>query len=195
MRFEELAYRDGGHAVTIPFHPTLTVLAGLDADLRRRFADRAIAALSGDSAGYGVSLVFVDGSGSRVHLVRDPRGVATVTDLDSGEDLAEALADGGGPIDWLHLLGLGTPDLLLLDPVHFERGADEERSPAPAQDDGELAEARAVLAQVEEEYQQVVFRHRQLEELRGQMTRLDEEIRLADELGARRRYDDASRTV
>jgi hypothetical protein len=195
MRFEELAYRDGGQAVTIPFHRTLTVLGGLGAESRKRFAERAVASLTGTAAGFGASLVFVDGSGSRVHLVRDPRGIATVTDLDSGEDLAEALADGDGPIDWLHLLGLGTPDLLLLDPVHFERGADEERSPAPEQDDGELAEARAVLARVEEEYHQVVARHRKVEELRGDLARLDEEIRLADELAARRRYDDAARTV
>src|SRR5581483_9157266 len=125
MRFEELAYRDGGHAVTIPFHRTLTVLGGLDADHRRRFADRAVASLTGSAPGHGVSLVFVDGSGSRVHLVRDVRGSTTVTDLDSGEDLADALTDGvGGPIDWLRLLGLGTPDLLLLHPVHFERGTD-----------------------------------------------------------------------
>ncbi|HKY76793.1 MAG TPA: hypothetical protein VJS45_11665, partial [Acidimicrobiia bacterium] len=193
MRFEELAYRDGGQAVTIPFHRTLTVLGGLDAESRKRFAERAVASLTGTAAGFGVSLVFVDGSGSRVHLVRDPRGASTVTDLDSGEDLAEALADGVGPIDWLHLLGLGSPELLLLDPAHFERG-DEERSPA-GEGDGELAEARAVLAQVEEEYRQVVDRHRRVEELRGQMTRLDEAIHFADELAARRRYDDAARTV
>jgi hypothetical protein len=195
MRFEELAYRDGGQAVTIPFHRTFTVLGGLDAELRKHFAERAVASLTGTAAGFGVSLVFVDGSGSRVHLVRDPRGASTVTDLDSGEDLAEALADGVGPIDWLHLLGLGSPELLLLDPVHFERGPDEERSPAAGEGDGELAEARAVLAQVEEEYRQVVERHRQVEELRGAMTRLDEEIHLADELAARRRYDAAARTV
>ena len=195
MRFEELAYRDGGQAVTIPFHRTLTVLGGLDAESRKRFAERAVASLSGSAAGFGVSLVFVDGSGSRVHLVRDPRGVATVTDLDSGEDLAEALAEGDGPIDWLHLLGLRTPDLLLLDPVHFERDVDEAQSPASEDDDGELAEAKAVLAQVEEEYQQVVARHRQAEELRGEMAHLDEEIRLADEEAARRRYEDAARTV
>src|SRR6202008_4735534 len=105
----------------------------------------------------------------------------------SGEDLAEALADGGGPIDWLHLLGLSSPDLLLLHAVHFERGRGEERRPAAEEDDGELAEARAVLAQVEEEYQQVIARHRRVEELRTGMARLDEEIRLADELAARRR--------
>ena len=195
MRFEELAYRAGGQAVTIPFHRTLTVLGGLDAESRKRFAERAVASLTGTGAGFGVSLVFVDGSGSRVHLVRDPRGAPTLTDLDSGEDLAEALADGGGTIDWLHLLGLGSPDLLLLDPVHFERGLDEERSPAAGEGDGELAEARAVLAQVEEEYKQVVERHRHVEELRGEMARLDEEINLADELAARRRYEDAARTV
>ena len=195
MRFEELAYRDGGQAVTIPFHRTLTVLGGLDAESRKGFAERAVASLTGTAAGFGVSLVFVDGSGSRVHLVRDPRGASTVTDLDSGEDLAEALADGAGPLDWLHLLGLGSPDLLLLDPVHFERGPDEERSHAAGEGDGELAEARAVLAQVEAEYRQVVDRHRQVEALRGEMARFDEEIHLADELAARRRYDDAARTV
>jgi hypothetical protein len=194
MRFEELAYRDGGQAVTIPFHRTLTVLGGLGAEARKRFADRAVASLTGAGAGFGVSLVFVDGSGSRVHLVRDPRGAASVTDLDSGEDLAGALADGGGLIDWLHLLGLASPDLLLLNPVHFERGADEEHA-AAKEDDGELAEARSVLAQVEEEYQQVVARHLQVEKLRGEMARLDEEIRLVDELAARRRYEDAARTV
>jgi hypothetical protein len=194
MRFEELAYRDGGQAFTIPFHRTLTVLGGLDAESRKRFAERAVAALDGTDAGFGVSLVFVDGSGSRVHLVRDQRGVATVTDLDSGEDLAEALADGAGPIDWLHLLGLGSPELLLLHPVHFERAADEERTTA-VEEDHELAEARAVFSQVEEEYREVLGRHRQVEELRANLTRLDEEIRLGDELAARRRYDDAARTV
>jgi len=195
MRFEELAYRDGGQAVTIPFHRTLTVLGGLGADSRKRFAERALASLGGTAAGFGVSLVFVDGSGSRVHLVRDLRGVATVTDLDSGEDLAEALADGAGPLDWLRMLGLGSPELMLLDPVHFERAADDERAHPSDEGAGELAEARAVLAQVEEEYQQVIARHRRVHELRGEMTRLDEEIRLADDLTARRRYDDAARTV
>ena len=193
MRFEELAYRDGGRAVTIPFHRTLTVLGGVGAESRKRFSERAVASLRGTAAGFGVSLVFVDGSGSRVHLVRDPRGVTTVTDLDSGDDLAEALADGVGPIDWLHLIGLASPELLLLDQAHFERGGSEERG--SAEDDGELAEARAVLAQVEEEYQQVIARFRRAEELREEVVRLDEGIRLADEVAARRRYEDAARTV
>jgi hypothetical protein len=168
-----------------------------------------------------VSLVFVDGSGSRVHLVRDPRGGTTVTDLDSGEDLADALADGDGHIDWLRLFGLGSAELLLLDPVHFERdtarpsdgpghgggghgggghgggghGGGGHGGAAPGADEGELAEARAVLAQVEEEYQQVMGRHHRVEELRAGIGRLDEEIRQADERAARRRYDDAARTV
>src|SRR5436190_14691034 len=194
MRFEELAYRDGGQAVTIPFHRTLTVLGGLDSDLRRRFAERAVAALSGQAAaGSGVSLVFVDGSGSRVHLVRDLRGGTTVTDLDSGEDLAEALADGDGHIDWLRLFGLGSAELLLLHPVHFERDTARPHDPGRPPDgpggigqtvgadgsanDAELAEAREVLAQVEAEYQQVATRHHRVEELRAGIARLDEEIR------------------
>jgi len=195
MRFEELAYRDGGQAVTIPFHRTLTVLGGLDADRRRHFADRAVAALTGQAAGAGTSLVFVDGSGSRVHLVRDLRGGANVTDLDSGEDLAESLADSLGAIDWLRLVGLASSDLLLLHPVDFERDPSPSREPATPADSDELAEARAVLAQVEEEYQQVVGRHRKVEELRQAIVQLDDEIRHADERAARRRFDDAARAV
>src|SRR2546423_14302733 len=100
MRFEELAYRDGGQAVTIPFHRTLTVLGGLDADVRRRFADRALAALSGQSAaGSGTSLVFVDRPGSRVPLGPDLRGGTTLTDLATRDDPAEALADPARPAD------------------------------------------------------------------------------------------------
>ncbi len=195
MRFEELAYRDGGQPVTIPFHRTLTVLGGLGADARERFAERAVASLTGTAPGFGVSLVFVDGSGSRVHLARDARGGATVTDLDSGEDLADALTDGVGPLDWLHLLGLGSPDLLLLGPLHFERVSESEDGAVASDEDAELAEARSVLAQVEREYQEVVDRHRHVAELQNEMTRLDEEIRLADEHAARRRYDVAARHV
>lgn len=203
MRFEELAYRDGGQAVTIPFHRTLTVLGGLDANVRRQFADRAIAALTGQEAGFGVSLVFVDGSGSRVRLVRDARGGTTLTDLDSGEDLAESLADGGGGIDWLRLVGLGSAELLRLDAVHFERDTARPGDPtgngaAPgggSPGEEELAEARAVLAQVEDEYQQVIARHRQVEGLRAEIGRLDDEIRMADERAARQRYEEAARTV
>jgi hypothetical protein len=202
MRFEELAYRDGGQAVTIPFHRTLTVLAGLDAEQRRRFADRTVAALRGSGGGHGASLVFVDGSGSRVHLVRDPRGATTVTDLDSGEDLAEAVADGGH-VDWLRLVGLASADLLRLEPVHFERDA-ARHEPAgragagaagAAGADAELAEARAVLAQVEDEYRQVAARHHRVGDLRAAIARLDDDIRLADERAARRRYDDAARAA
>ena len=198
MRFEELAYRDGGQAVTIPFHRTLTVLGGLAAEQRRLFADRAVAALQGSGPGHGASLVFVDGSGSRVHLVRDPRGATTVTDLDSGEDLAEAVADGGH-VDWLRLVGLASADLLRLGPVHFERDAHHEPAgragAGAAGDDAELAEARAVLAQVEDEYRQVAARHHRVADLRAAVARLDDDIRLADEQAARRRYDDAARAV
>ena len=197
MRFEELAYRDGGQAVTIPFHRTLTVLGGHDADRRRHFAERAVAALTGQAAGAGTSLVFVDGSGSRVHLVRDLRGGATVTDLDSGEDLAESLAEAGSRIDWLRLVGLASSELLLLSPAHFERDTVRGQNPAAAAppDSEELAEARAVLAQVEEEYQQVAGRHRRVGELRAAIARLDDDIRHADERAARRRFDDAARLV
>jgi hypothetical protein len=52
-----------------------------------------------------------------------------------------------------------------------------------------------VLAQVEAEYQHVIGRHRRVEEIRAAIARLEEDIRLADDRAARRRFDDAARAV
>ncbi|HEY3239190.1 MAG TPA: hypothetical protein VGL92_06490, partial [Acidimicrobiia bacterium] len=104
MRFEELAYRVDGLAVTVPFHRTLTVVSGLGPALRQPWADRILNVLRGGPHASAATLVFVDGSGSRVRLVRDARGQATLTDLDSGEDLLASLTEGSG-VDFLGLLG------------------------------------------------------------------------------------------
>lgn len=193
MRFEELAYRLDGLAVTVPFHRKLTVVNGFAGTTRRQWAERVLGALQGTPAGSGASLILVDGSGSRVRLVRDLRGGTSVTDLESGEDLAEQIAQGG-PIDWLALLGLdpeAAAALMLLDPVTLQSGGDDEATEASA----ELIEAREVLAKVEVEYQEVFAGHRHLEELRERLAVLDDQIRNFDEELARRRHGQAVRAV
>ena len=195
MRFEELAYRADGLAVTVPFHRKLTVVGGLSSAARHHWGERVIGVLQGTAAGAGASLIFVDGSGNRVRLVRDLRGGATVTDLESGEDLGDQLTQSGR-IDWLALLGLdgaAASGLMLVGGSALENAGDDDGGPSQAS--AELIEARDVLAKVEAEYQEVVARHRHLDELRDRLAELDEQIRNFDEEVGRRRHGQAVRAV
>ncbi len=197
MRFEELAYRVDGLAVTVPFHRTLTVVSGLGAAQRRPWAERALGVLRGGPLATPGTLVFVDGSGSRVRLVRDARGQATLTDLDTGENLLATLAEGSA-VDFLTLLGLEADDaaaLMLLGPTHLERDpgtdADGEAPPPSA----EIAEAREVLARVQAEYDEVRAAHARVAELRARQDELDHQIRNFDEELDRRRHGRAAHAV
>ncbi|MGH8973430.1 MAG: hypothetical protein ACRD0C_09530 [Acidimicrobiia bacterium] len=197
MRFEELAYRVDGLAVTVPFHRTLTVVSGLGPALRRPWAERALGVLRGGPLATAGTLVFVDGSGSRVRLVRDSRGQASLTDLESGENLLTALAEGSA-LDFLTLLGLEADDvaaIMLLDPTSLERDpnadADGEAPPPSA----EIAEAREVLARVQAEYDQVRAAQGRVAELRARQEELDHQIRNFDEELDRRRHGRVAHAV
>jgi hypothetical protein len=198
MRFEELAYRVDGLAVTAPFHRTLTVVSGLSPALRRPWADRILNVLRGGPHAAAANLVFVDGSGSRVRLVRDARGHATLTDLDSGEDLLASLTEGSG-VDFLGLLGLEAEDaagIMLLDQSALERGeADDDAWEVAAAPSAELAEAREVLARVQAEYDEVRTAHGRVSELRARQEELDHQIRNFDEELLRRRHGQATHAV
>jgi hypothetical protein len=190
MRFEELTYRIDGRATTVPFHRKFTVVSGLSDSARREWAERLVAGLEGEPAGSGFSLVFVDGLGSRLRLVRDHRGATTITHLDSGEDLTAQLGDGGH-IDWFSL-GLGLDGraaeaLMLLEPAALERAGGN----SPGLDSPELAEARAVLARVDGEYQAVMVEQRRLATMGKRIAELDHLIRNFDEELARRRHGQA----
>jgi hypothetical protein len=196
MRFEELAYRVDGLAVTVPFHRTLTVVSGLGPALRRPWADRALGVLRGGPPATAGTLVFIDGSGSRVRLVRDGRGQATLTDLDTGENLLATLAEGSA-VDFLTLLGLEPDDaaaIMLLGPTALERdpAADSEEAPPPS---AEIAEAREVLARVQAEYDEVRAAHSRVAELRARQDELDHQIRNFDEELDRRRHGRAAHAV
>jgi hypothetical protein len=197
MRFEELAYRVDGLAITVPFHRTLTVVSGLGPAMRRPWAERAVGVLRGGPLATAGTLIFVDGSGSRVRLVRDARGQATLTDLDTGENLLATLAEGSA-VDFLTLLGLEADDaaaLMLLGPTALERDPvtdTEGEAPAPST---EIAEARDVLARVQAEYDEVRAAHARVAELRARQEELDHQIRNFDEEVDRRRHGRAAHAV
>jgi hypothetical protein len=186
MRFEELAYRQGGGQVTIPLHRKLTVIAGVADDARRQWIARALGVLAGTAAGAEVSLRFLDGTGSRVQLHRDASGAATVMDLETGEDLLEALADGG-PLDWLSILGLDLASARALT-VMTDDDLIAPASASPPPPSAELLEAREVLAGVDAEYQEAAQAHRRGDELAGRLEQITDEIRTADEELAKREH-------
>ncbi|MGH8994399.1 MAG: hypothetical protein ACRDZ7_23060 [Acidimicrobiia bacterium] len=193
MRFQELAYRVDGLAVTVPFHRTLTVVSGLGAVQRRPWAERALGILRGGAHSRPGSLVFIDGAGSRVRLVRDGRGLATLTDLDSGEDLLAALAEGAG-FDFLSLLGLdGDDGLMLLDSAAMEQAENGDGDGGP--DDAEILEAREVLARIQAEYDAMRATQSRVAELRARQEELDHQIRNFDEELDRRRHGQAAQAV
>ena len=197
MRFEELAYRVDGLAVTVPFHRTLTVVSGLGPALRRPWAERTLNVLRGGSYATPATLTFVDGSGSRVRLMRDGRGQVTLTDLDTGEDLLAALNEGSS-VDVLALLGLEADDaaaIMLLDQTALERGDTGETDGEVAAPSAETAEARDVLARVQAEYDEVRAAQGKVAELRARQDELDNQVRNFDEELDRRRHGQAAHTV
>jgi len=198
MRLEELAYEIGPNTVNTSFHRRFTVVSGLSGPARAKWAERALGVLFGTPAGDGASLVFTDGPGNRVRLMRDKMGGAELTDLATGEELAFAAAELAldGRFDWFAFLGLTTDAaraIMLLDAVSLDRG--EGFEPAEGGPTRELLEARDVLARVQKEFDQVTDAQRHLLDLRTKIGDLDHQIRNFDEELARRRHGRAFQSV
>ncbi|MGH9035290.1 MAG: hypothetical protein ACRD0O_05955 [Acidimicrobiia bacterium] len=195
MRFEELSYRADGLPITVPFHPRLTVVGPLSGRARAGWTERALGVLLGSRAGDGVSLVFRDHAGHQVRLERDHHGAARITGVSTGEDLTPAAAHLplDGRFDWFASLGLDSPSagaLVGLAPSEFKGDAIE-----PWEAEDHLSETRELLARVEAEYETVLARFRQAEELYRRVAGLDEQLDRLEEERARRRHGEAVRGV
>ena len=165
MRFEEVSYRVDDRPVTLAFDAGMTVV-GLTEGSRQEWAERALGVLLGTRAGDDVTLVFVDNAGHRLRLERDRQGAATVSDVANGEEVGYAAfhLSLDGRFDWFASIGIDTDSaraLVLLDPSTFELEEDFD----PLQLEAELARARHVLSRAEDEYQAVIARHRQAQDL------------------------------
>jgi hypothetical protein len=114
MHYERLVLEAGGNAVTVRFHPRLTVIAGVGGDERELLLTELLGGLTGGRP--GVHLDLQDDSGQRIGVTRRPRpGHDRVVELDSGEDVTEqfAAAAAGRRLDLLAAMGLSAEEARL----------------------------------------------------------------------------------
>lgn len=195
MRFEELSYRVDSLPITAPFHPSLTVVGPLAGRARAGWIERVLGVLLGSRPGDGVGLVFRDHAGQRIHLQRDHHGAARLTGVDTEDDFTPAAGDLplDGRYDWFASLGLDNLSaraLVRIVPADFKG---DTVDPWEAED--ELCEARGLLDQVEAEYETVLTKLRQAEELHRRVDDLDEQVAALEEERARRQHGEALQTV
>jgi hypothetical protein len=107
MRYQRLILEAGDNAVTVRFHPRLTVIAGVG----RQERDMLIVELLGSLAGGrpGAHLEMVDDGGRRLAFIRPANGGADrVLEVDSGDDVSHEFLGPSGQPDVLARLGLTT---------------------------------------------------------------------------------------
>ncbi|HWW53009.1 MAG TPA: hypothetical protein VNY84_04540 [Acidimicrobiales bacterium] len=98
----------GANAVTVKFHPRLTVITGVERSEREQMVAEILGALAGGRSGTDMELV--DDQGKRMALIRPADGHDRIIAADSGEDLTEQFADADGRIDLLARMGLSVAD-------------------------------------------------------------------------------------
>ncbi len=111
VRYERLVLQAGDNAVTLRFHPRLTVIAGVGAPERDVLIAELLGGLAGNRAGLHLDLV--DDVGRRVGIVRPPDGAPDrIIEMDTGEDVAQEFgaappkAGQAARVDVLRVLGL-----------------------------------------------------------------------------------------
>ena len=106
VRFQRLILEAGANAVTMRFHPRLTVVAGLGRAEREMLVTEVMGSLAGGRG--GAHMEVVDDTGRRLGLIRPANGDSErVVDADSGEDLTSSYTGGGSGVpDLLARLGL-----------------------------------------------------------------------------------------
>ena len=109
MRYQRLILEAGSNAVTVRFHPRLTVVAGVGRGERDMLVTELLGSLAGGRP--GAHLELVDDSGRRLALIRPAAGGADrVLDVDSGEDVTTEFAGPDGRSDLLRKLGLSATE-------------------------------------------------------------------------------------
>ncbi|GAC1318544.1 MAG: hypothetical protein NVSMB12_17390 [Acidimicrobiales bacterium] len=109
MRYQRLILEAGSNAVTVRFHPRLTVVAGVGRGERDMLVTELLGSLAGGRP--GAHLELVDDSGRRLALIRPASGGADrVLEVDTGEDVTREFAGADGRSDLLRMLGLSAPE-------------------------------------------------------------------------------------
>jgi hypothetical protein len=165
MRIEELAYRTGGATRSLTLHPSLTVITGLDAPLRRAWAQRIFELLHG------------------LPLSTDMDGVPETLTLEGGDQV---------PCEWLGRLGVEaerTARHMILEAEALL--AEIEDAADPDGENEELRELRALAEAAEAEHRAAIARHHEIDKLRQRHLHLEALVHAGDERVARHRHGHA----
>ncbi len=109
VRYQRLILEAGQNAVTVRFHPRLTVIARVGRQERDMLVTELLGSLSGGRP--GAHLELVDDRGRRLALIRPANGGADrVLEVDTGDDVTHEFLTSSGKPDLLALAGLTTGD-------------------------------------------------------------------------------------
>lgn len=104
MRYQRLILEAGANAVTVRFHPRLTVIAGVGRSEREGLVSELLGALSGGRG--GAHLEVMDDHGRRLAIIRPTTGDERVVESETGRDVTEEFLRADGKIDVLATIGL-----------------------------------------------------------------------------------------
>jgi len=109
VRYQRLILEAGSNAVTVRFHPRLTVIAGVGRQERDLLVTEVLGALAGGRP--GAHLELVDDGGRRLAMIRPANGGADrVLEVDTGDDVTQDFAGRGGVPDVLARMALTTTE-------------------------------------------------------------------------------------
>lgn|GEM_PF-2149069 len=172
MRFEELTVHEADGALRLPFHPHLTVLAGLGAEERDALARSLVAALAG--GGEHTQLRYVDATGGTVVVeAQDGQTIARDAAGEVTDPLGEAIRS---PASLAALMVVDTDDIS--PEIHL----------SPEDEPPELREAREALAAVTAELEAGEAERARTADLRAELARIDRAVAKAREDADRRAY-------
>ena len=104
MRYQRLILEAGPNAVTVRFHPRLTVVAGVGRLERESLVGELLGSLGGGRG--GAHLELSEDSGRRLAVMRPENGRDRVVDIETGQDVSGEFENMHGVVDILEHLGL-----------------------------------------------------------------------------------------
>lgn len=128
MRLNRLVIEAGKDSVSLALHPRLTVIAGVDDQVRAGLCEELIGALGSQRS--GVHLELTDDAGRHLAVFRPDQGAHRVVDPSDGSDLSDEFRTPEGRIDLLAHHGIArdrATDILHLDheKLHASLSSDE----------------------------------------------------------------------
>jgi hypothetical protein len=104
VRYQRLILEAGRNAVTVRFHPRLTVVAGVGRLERESLVGELLGSLGGGRG--GAHLELSEDSGRRLAVMRPESGRDRVIEIETGQDVTSEFENMHGAVDILDHLGL-----------------------------------------------------------------------------------------